>query len=98
MPNTSTTSESQEKTKGVSLISEWNESALVKKLCLSLGALITLVALSWAIELPLRLGFEWFDEHAMVACFGLMLGIVFVRYPAGGGKTRLYIPWYAIFR
>ena len=96
MSNTSTTSEAQEKTKGVSLLSEWNESALVKKLCLALGALITLVALSWAIELPLRLGFEWFDEHAMVACFGLMLGIVFVRYPAGGGKTRLYIPWYDV--
>jgi hypothetical protein len=87
------TAQAPKNQKGEALLSQWNESGLVKTLCLAFGAFITLIALSWAIELPLMLGFEWLDEQAMVACFGLMLVIVFIRFPAGGGKERLSVPW-----
>jgi TRAP transporter 4TM/12TM fusion protein len=94
--DTPTTANASENKKGEALLSQWNESALVKILCLAFGALITIIALSWAIEIPLKLGLEWLDEQAMVACFGLMLVIVYIRYPAGGGKERLSVPWYDV--
>ena len=57
-------------------------------------AAITLIVLTWAIELWLRLGFQWFDEQAMVACFGLTLAIVYIRFPLAGGRERPFVPWY----
>ncbi len=83
-----------ENKKGAALIAEWDESPFVKSSALILGAFITLIALAWAIELPLKLGLEWLDEQAMVACLGLVIGVVFIRYPASGGRKRHSIPWY----
>jgi len=83
-----------ENKKGAALIAEWVESRFVSSFCLSLGAIITLIALSWAIELPLKFGVEWLDEQAMVGCLGLVIAIVFVRYPVEGGRERLSVPWY----
>ena len=80
--------------KGSTLLAERKESSLVTHLSLGLGSIITLIVLSWATELPLRLGFEWFDEQAIVACFACTLAIVFIRYPFNGGRERLFIPWY----
>tara|TARA_B100000676_G_scaffold216656_1_gene213327 strand:+ start:6771 stop:8762 length:1992 start_codon:yes stop_codon:yes gene_type:complete len=94
--DTSSSAEAPENKKGAALLQEWKEGPLVNVLCLSMGALITIIALSWAIELPLKAGFQWLDEQAMVACYGLVLGIVFIRFPAGGGKQRPSIPWYDI--
>tara|TARA_B100000886_G_scaffold53699_2_gene33008 strand:+ start:484 stop:2448 length:1965 start_codon:yes stop_codon:yes gene_type:complete len=84
----------QKNEKGAALVAEWVESRFVSSFCLALGAILTVVALAWAIELPLKFGLEWFDEQAMVGCLGLVLAIVFVRYPARGGRERLVIPWY----
>lgn len=80
--------------KGAKLLAERKESPLVTKLTLGLGSLITLIVLAWAIELPLRLGAQWFDEQAMATCLGLTLAIIFIRYPFNGGRERMNLPWY----
>ena len=87
-------SEAEERTPDV--LVRRQESALVERLTLALGSLITVIAVTWSIDFWLELGFEWFDEQAMVACLGLTLGIVFIRYPLGGGTKRMSIPWYDI--
>ena len=73
---------------------ERKESALVNRLSLGLGAIITVIAVTWAIDFWLDLGFTWYDEQAMIACLGLTLGIVFIRFPLKSGTERLSIPWY----
>ncbi len=80
--------------RGAKLLSEREESKLVSTLTLGIGAIITLIVLTWAIELWLRLGFEWFDEQACIACFGCTLAIIFIRYPFDGTRKRTSIPWY----
>ncbi len=89
-------SETEERTPEI--LVQRQESVLVNRLTLGLGAMIGLVAITWSIEFWLKLGFEWYDEQAMVACLGLTLGIAFVRFSVAGGSKRLSIPWYdAIF-
>ena len=92
--NQSTSQDSSTNEKGAKLLAQREESPFVTKLTQGLGAVITLIVLSWAIEFWLKLGFEWFDEHACLVCLGLTLAIIFVRYPYDGGKTRLSLPWY----
>ena len=75
---------------------ERKESALVNHLSLGLGAIITIIAVTWAIDFWLDLGFTWYDEQAMIACLGLTLGIVFIRFPLRGGTERPSVPWYDI--
>ena len=58
--------ENPENKKGAALIAEWDETPFIKGSALFLGAFITLIALSWAVELPLKLGFEWLEEQAML--------------------------------
>ncbi len=70
------------------------ESRFVARLTLGLGTLISVIAISWALDFWLNLGFTWFDEQAMVTCLGLSLAITFIRYPAKLGTERLSIPWY----
>ena len=72
------------------------ESSLVRNLTLSMGALITLIAVTWSLDVWLEMGFQWFDEQAMVACLGLTLAIIFVRFPFSGGTERLSLPWYDV--
>ncbi len=80
--------------RGAQLLAERREGRFVVVSTRVLGALLTLIALTWAIELWLALGFQWFDEQALVACFGLTLAIVFIRFPFGGGRDRPSVPWY----
>ncbi len=75
-------------------IAERVESRLVTLLSLGLGSLISIIAITWAIDFWLNLGYTWFDEQAMVACLGLSLGIVFIRYPRVIGTARHSVPWY----
>ncbi|MDP6428545.1 MAG: TRAP transporter fused permease subunit [Rhodospirillales bacterium] len=75
-------------------LAERVESRLVTLLSLGLGALISIIAITWAIDFWLNLGFTWFDEQAMVACLGLSLAIIFIRYPMKLGTERHAIPWY----
>ena len=80
--------------RSASLLSQRKESALIKRLSLGLGAILTVIAVTWSVDLWLELGFAWFDEQAMTACLGLTLGIIFIRFPAGSGKERMSLPWY----
>ena len=80
--------------RGARLLAERREGRLVTGATRVLGAILTLIALTWAIEFWLRLGFQWFDEQAMVACFGLTLAIVFIRFPFRPGRDRPSVPWY----
>ena len=82
--------------RGAQLIAERREGPFVTVSTRVLGAAITLIALTWAIELWLALGFQWFDEQALVACFGLTLAIVFIRFPFAGGRERPSVPWYDV--
>jgi TRAP transporter 4TM/12TM fusion protein len=50
--------------------------------------------LTWAIDLWIQLGFTFYDEQALIACVGLALAIIFIRYPILGGKQRPLVPWY----
>ena len=92
--NTAATEENTENKKGSALLAARTECDLVRVVTLGLGALITLIVLTWAIELWLKIGFQWFDEQAMAACLGLTLAIIFVRYPFNGGRDRPSLPWY----
>lgn len=65
--------------KGEQLLAKRIESPLVARLSLGLGAILGVIAISWAIDFWLNLGFTWYDEQAMVACLGLTLGIIFIR-------------------
>ncbi len=80
--------------RSASLLSQRKESALITRLSLGLGAIITVIAVTWSVDLWLELGFAWFDEQAMTACLGLTLGIIFIRFPARPGKERMSLPWY----
>ncbi len=70
------------------------ESHFVNWTSLGLGAVIAFISITWAIDFWLDRGFTWYDEQAMVACLGLTLAIVFIRYPIFGGSKRLSLPWY----
>lgn len=92
--NTAASENTIENKKGSELLAARTECNLVKNLTLGLGALITLVVLTWAIEFWLKIGFQWFDEQAMAVCLGLTLAIIFIRYPFSGGRDRPSLPWY----
>ena len=82
--------------KSPQFIAERTESPVVNRLSLGLGALITFIAVTWAIDFWLELGFTWFDEQAMIACLGLTLGVIFIRFPLRAGDERMSIPWYDV--
>ena len=92
--NSSATVDDTNNEKGALLLAARTETDLVKNLTLGLGALITLIVLTWAVELWLKIGFQWFDEQAMATCLGLTLAIIFIRYPFSGGRDRASLPWY----
>lgn len=92
--NTAASKDNTENEKGDLLLAARTECNLVKVLTLGLGSLITLIVLTWAVELWLKIGFQWFDEQAMAACLGLTLAIIFIRYPFSGGRNRPSLPWY----
>ena len=86
--------DSPKENRGAKLLARREESPLIASISLGLGAIVTVISVTWAIDLWLELGFEWFDEQAMTACLGLTLGIIFLRFPADGSKRRLTLPWY----
>jgi len=92
--NTTATEETSENKKGALLLAARTETQLVKILTLGLGSLISIIVITWAVDFWLKLGFQWFDEQAMVVCLGLTLAIIFIRYPIGGGRDRSSLPFY----
>lgn len=92
--NSAASQDDVENEKGSALLAARTECNLVKALTLGLGALITLIVLTWAVELWLKIGFQWYDEQAMATCLGLTLAIIFIRFPFSGGRDRPSLPWY----
>ena len=86
----------REKDKKPQLLVERKETLLVSRVTLGLGAIVSLIAITWALDIWLNLGFLWFDEQAMVACLGLSLAIIFFRFSLSGGTERLTLPLYDI--
>jgi TRAP transporter 4TM/12TM fusion protein len=58
-----------------------------------LGALISLIVIALAFELPLRLGLRLLPPQALAAVLGLALSIVFLQGPAGGGPRSTLALW-----
>ncbi|MGB0629158.1 MAG: TRAP transporter permease [Alphaproteobacteria bacterium] len=94
--NSSAPADQNANDKGAKLLAKREETALISKLTLGFGSIITLIVLAWAIELPLRVGFQWFDEQAMATCLGFTLAVIFIRYPLDGGNKRMSLPWYDV--
>ncbi len=75
---------------------ERDESPFVAGVTVALGAVIAVIAITWSIDFWLDMGFTWYDEQAMIVCFGLTLAIIFIRIPLRGGLVRHTVPWYDI--
>ena len=80
--------------KSEALVAQRPESPLVRKITLTLGGIITIIAVTWAIDFWLDLGFTWYDEQAMIACLSLTFAIIFIRIPGNGASDRMHVPWY----
>ena len=59
-----------------------------------LGALITLIVLALAFELPLALEITLQTPQALAAVLGLGLAIAFLQMPPSGRGRRAAVPWY----
>jgi len=60
----------------------------------ALGALITVIALVWAVDLPIKLGFILYTEQALAVILGLTFALLFLGMPARRGTERGAVPWY----
>ena len=59
----------------------------------ALAALIPLLSIAWAIDVPRLLGVAFFNEQFVAAFLGIALAVVYLSRPlAGGSRGRL--PWY----
>jgi TRAP transporter 4TM/12TM fusion protein len=58
-----------------------------------LGALISLIVIALAFELPLRLELRLLPPQALAVVLGLALAIVFLQGPAGGGPRGTLALW-----
>ncbi len=61
-----------------------------------LGAAITLIALAWAVDLPLILGTGFFDGQALATILGFAFALIYLRFPAKGAGFRIRVPWYDV--
>ncbi len=59
----------------------------------ALGALISLIVIALAFELPLALELRLFPPQALAAVLGLALAIVLLQRPAGGGPRSALALW-----
>ncbi len=57
------------------------------------GALISLIVIALAFELPLVLGLRLLEPQALAAVLGLTLATVFLQGPAGGGPRSALAWW-----
>lgn len=76
------------------MLVEREESSFVRRTTQGLGALISIIAITWAIDFWLNLGFAWYDEQAMISCLALTLAVIFIRFGARPSGTRTSVPWY----
>jgi len=72
------------------------ENRIAERVQAVLGALITLIVLALAFELPLMLDIRLLTPQALAAVLGLGLAIAFLQIPASGRGRRSVVPWYDI--
>ena len=71
-----------------------NPARWLRILTPAFGALITVIALVWAVDLPIKLGFILFTEQALAVILGLTFALLFLSMPARHGTERRTVPWY----
>jgi TRAP transporter 4TM/12TM fusion protein len=59
-----------------------------------LAALITLVAIAWALNLPRSFGLSFYPQQFLAAVLMLTLPLAFLTLPARQGAVREGVPWY----
>ncbi len=60
------------------------------------GTLLCLIAVFFATQLSITLGFTVFTEQGLATILALALCLIFIRLPARRGVPRTAIPWYDI--
>jgi TRAP transporter 4TM/12TM fusion protein len=60
----------------------------------ALGTVLCLIAVFFAAQISLTLGFTLFTEQGLAAILGLSLCVIFIRMPARPGAPREFVPWY----
>ena len=65
-----------------------------RALTAGLGCLLCFIALAFAAEVHLMVGYALFTEQALAAILGLALTLIFLNVPARGGVRRERVPWY----
>ena len=58
------------------------------------GTLLSAIAVFFAAQIPITLGFTLFTEQGLAAILALALALIFIRLPARRGTPRTAIPWY----
>jgi TRAP transporter 4TM/12TM fusion protein len=58
------------------------------------GTLLCLVAIFFATQISITLGFTLFTEQGLATILALALCLIFIRVPARPGAPRTTIPWY----
>lgn len=59
-----------------------------------LGALLTLLAVAWALALPRTVGVAFYPQQFMAAVLALALPLAFLLLPARRDSERSVVPWY----
>jgi len=70
------------------------ESGIRRFVVPPMGFLLTVVALVFAAELPVKLGFLIYTEQGLAAILGLALSLIFLTVRAGERDKEAPIPWY----
>jgi TRAP transporter 4TM/12TM fusion protein len=65
--------------------------SIVGRVC---GTLLCLIAVFFATQISITLGFTLFNEQGLAAILSLALVLIFIRMPGRRGTPRTYIPWY----
>ena len=71
-------------------------SPLVTRLVPYIGAAITVVAATFAVDLHLKLGLYLFSEQGLAFILALSLAIIFLAVPARRGAARTRVPWFDV--
>ncbi|MGE0745403.1 MAG: TRAP transporter permease [Rhodospirillales bacterium] len=70
------------------------ESGIRRFVVPPMGFLLTVVALLFAAEVPIKLGFLIYTEQGLAAILGLALSLIFLTVRAGARDKEAPIPWY----
>lgn len=61
-----------------------------------LAALVTLIAIGWAVSFQRVLGLNLYPQQLFAAILGLTLAVSYLMLPAIRGQERVRVPWYDV--